>query len=393
MNSTFQLRSVTLDEITKLLKEINVNKAHGLDEILCRLIKEAAPENAQSLCDLFNKSIDMGIFPKEWKKAKVTSVHKGKEKFEQSNYRPILVIPIISKMFEKLVFNQLYSYLSIIKIAHNHQSGFRPFHSTVMALLDATNEWYTNIDNGFLNTVVFLDLTKAFDTVDHKILFSKLELYGIKGDSLKWFESYLSFREQNCRMNGYTSKSREITCGVPQSSILGPLLFQIYINDLPSCLKHANPRMYADDTNPTITGESVSDIEEKLKHDLKNLKLWLLANRLSLNIAKTEYMLAGSRYRVENTIFAPNLRICSSSVKRVHTSKSHGIWIDENLTWSSQIDAIAKKISSAIGDLREIRSFVPQKTLITVYKALIFPLFDYCDQIWGNTSKGNLDRL
>ena len=171
-----------------------------------------------------------------------------------------------------------------------------------------------------------------------------------------------------------------------------PLLFLIYINNLPSCLKHANPRMYADDTNLTISDESVSDIEEKLNYDLENLKLWLIANKLSLNIAKTEYILVGSRYRAENTIFCCKpTHWYSSSVKGVHTSKSLGIWIDENLTLSSQIDAIAKKISSAIGGLRQIKSFVPQKAQITIYNALILPLFDYCDQIWENTSKGNLD--
>ena len=206
----------------KLLKALPIRKATGLDQIPCRLIKEAAPVIAESLRCIFNKSIETGIFPTEWKKAKMTPIYKANDKDLPDNYRPISVIPDIAKVFERIVFNQLYDYLSTNNLLSKYQSDFRPFHSTLYALLEATTEWFQKLDQGWVNSIVFLDLAKAFDTVDHGILISKLSNYGIKATSLEWFKSYLDDREQQCCVNGHLSSPRKTTCGVPQRSILGP---------------------------------------------------------------------------------------------------------------------------------------------------------------------------
>ena len=193
-----------------------------------------------------------------------------------------------------MIYNQLRDYLEDNSILCDAQSGFRSLHSTATALLHASNDWLDNIDKGLLNAVVFLDLAKAFDTVDHSILLRKLEIYGINGVPLDWFKSYLNHRSQYCYINGQYSTESQTLCGVPQGSTLGPLLFLLYINDLPRSVTYSCPRMYADDTTLSASGASTKDIENKLNSDLANVKLWLEANKLSLNVFKTEFMLLGS---------------------------------------------------------------------------------------------------
>ena len=178
-------------------------------------------------------------------------IFKEDRKTDSNNYRPISVLPVVSTLIERVVFNQLYEYLNNNKLLTESQSGFRPMFSTETALLEATNEWLWNIDNNLLNGVIFLDLKKALDTMDHAILLGKLKLYGVSSQSLNWFRSYLSDRKQLTFIDGVQSDFCNITCGIPQGSILGPLLFTIYIHDLPSCYLFSKPRMYAGDTTLT----------------------------------------------------------------------------------------------------------------------------------------------
>ena len=279
-NTTFRLKKITAKDILEIFKSLSTRKAIGLDNISVRLLKTAGPTIAGSLCSIFNKSIETGVVPAEWKNAKVFPLYKKDEKSDPNNYRQISVLPAVAKVFERIIYNQLYGYVSSNHLLTKHQSGFRSLHSTVTALLDATNEWYLNIDQGNTNAVVFLDLAKAFDTVSHEILLRKLELYGISGLTLNWFRSCLSERKQVCVVAESTSQARNIACGVPQGSILGPLLFLIYINDLPACLKFATARMYmyVDDTSITISSKSTTRLHQELNHDLNNIRDWLLAN-------------------------------------------------------------------------------------------------------------------
>ena len=201
------------------------------------------------------------------------------------SYRPISILPVISKIMERILYNQLYNYLTECDLLSSAQFGFKKSHSTATALLDCTNEWYMNIDKKMFNLVVFVDLKKAFDTVNHGILLKKLKSYGIKGQALDILKSYLSKRRQKCQVGRFVSSERFIECGVPQGSILGPLLFLLYINDLPECLKNTRPRLFAD-TNLTASGHSIADIQIAATSDLENLRHWLIANKLSLNVAK-----------------------------------------------------------------------------------------------------------
>ena len=292
VSHTFTLKATTNDTVLKLINSLPLNKASGLDGISCRLLKEAAPFVVPSLTHIINLSITTGIFPDEWKLARVSPIYKEGAKSDPNNYRPISVLPVISKLIEKIVCDQFYEYLIMYDLLADTQSGFRPGHSTQTALLlEATNEWYQNIDSGLINGVLFLDLKKAFDTVDHRILLQKLQLYGVDFHTLEWFRSYLTNRKQKTFVNGHLSDYCPITCGVPQGSILGPLLFLVYINDLPACPLYSVPRMYADDTSLTLSSNNPADLQYKLNSDLAEIKTWLQANKLSLNEKKTNILL------------------------------------------------------------------------------------------------------
>jgi hypothetical protein len=206
-------------------------------------------------------SINTGIFPDDWKIARATPIYISDDKAECGNYRPISVISNVAKIFEKLIYNQLPAFLNENEVLAENQSGFRSNHSTDTKLLHSTNNWLANMDNGLINGIAFLDLKNAFDTaVNHSILLSKLERCGVRDTVLQWFQSYLYERKQICKINNTVSGETEIRCGVPQSSNLGPLLFLIYINNLPNCLQTTTASMFADDTNLSCTGQTSADI-------------------------------------------------------------------------------------------------------------------------------------
>ena len=196
------------------------------------------------------------------------------------------MVPVVAKVFERIIYDQLYNHLTIHELISRHQSGFRPLHSTITTVLEATDSWAYNNDQGNVNAVVFLDLKKAFDTIDHDILLSKLMKYGVHGTSYDWFRSYLDCRKQRCFINGSLSGDHFLTCGIPQGTILGPLLFIIYINDLPNCLSNAEPRMYADDTHISFASNNIDNINTVINVDLARVEKWLTANSLLLTHLK-----------------------------------------------------------------------------------------------------------
>ena len=342
---------------------------------------------------MFNLSVKSGVFPNDWKLAKVSPIHKTGERNDANNYRPISVLPTIARIFEKLIYEQLYDYLCKNDILDSRQSGFRSLHSTVTALLDLTNQWCFNIDRGMISGVVFLDLKKAFDTVDHSLLLTKLEHVGVRGHSLEWFNSYLTNRYQFVYINGILSEQDMIKCGVPQGSILGPLLFLIYINDLSNITDFATTRMYADDTNMTFTACSVEGLRHEMNADIEKLIQWLCANKLTLNILKTEYMLIGSRQRIATVTESLDLSINGISLKKVNCSKCLGVELDEFLSWDSHITSVCKKVSSGIGVIKKIKPFIPSRSLINIYQSIVEPYFDYCSIVWNGISEGLAEKL
>ena len=238
-----------------------------------------------------------------------------------------------------------------------------------------------------------LKIQETNSIINHGILLSKLSMYGIQGKAHDWFTSYLSNRMQICSINGRVSDMCSLECGVPQGTILGPLLFLLYINDLPNCLSFAKPRMFADDTHVTYASNDPYSIQHHLDLDLNNVCMWLIANRLTLNMTKTEYMLIGSSQRLRNLALIPTSKINNISIKRVSSTKSLGVQIDDKLTWNDHIDQVVKKVSSGIGALKRVRPFVPFQILHRMYKTLVQPHFDYCSAVWANCGKTLVEKL
>jgi hypothetical protein len=218
------------------LHGLSSNKATGIDIISCKIIRIAAPAISDSLTYIFNQAITLSSFPNEWKMTRVIPLYKNGQRNIPGNYRPISVLPAISKIMERIMYDQLYNYSTRFELLRDSQFGFRKSHSTATALLDCTNDWYMNLDRKMFNLVALIDLKKAFDSVDHQILLRKLELYGIKGEALTLLKSYLSNRNQKFQIKNSFPSERLIKCGVPKGSILGQLFFLLYINDLPQCL-------------------------------------------------------------------------------------------------------------------------------------------------------------
>ena len=311
--AVFNFKTIELKGIRDAFASIKTAKSFGIDNISSYFMKLALPFIENSLAVLFNTSIETSQFPDSWKVAGVTPIFKDGDKTEKSNYRPISVLPVISRLFEKLVFEQLYNFMEENGHFTSDQSGFLRQRSTLTCLLKMSDDWYNGLDLGKLVGLVFIDLKKAFDTVDHNILCKKLELYGIQHRELSWFQSYLSNRKQFCRVNGVDSNIEDIEVGVPQGSCLGPLLFLIYINDLPRAVQASTVSMYADDTSLCHQSGDLTQLEEAINSDLKQLTTWLQGNKLSLNVAKTHSMLISTKQKhnilkSQNEVLELNIR-------------------------------------------------------------------------------------
>ena len=323
--------------------KLSDKKATGLDSISTQLIKISAPHIANSITNIFNCAISTGIFPDDRKLARVIPVFKNGSPSDVNNYKPISIIPVIAKVFEKIIYDQLYNYLSVNNLLSNCQSGFRALHSTVTSLLNITDNWRFNIDKGQINGVVFVDLKKAFDTVDHSVLISKFERYGLNELALRLFSSYQENRSQCCFVNGHLSHTLPINCGVPQGSILGPLLFLLFINDLRNCFSSGLASMYADDKTVSFNADNTTTLEFLIKKDLESLDKWLKANKLSLSVKVTEFMLVTTRQKRQFIDEALSICIKNKPIKQVRSSKTLGLYIEETLSWSKHVEHILKK--------------------------------------------------
>ena len=244
--------------------------------------------------------------------------------------------------------------------------------------------------------LVFIDLKKAFDTVDHEILCQKLAHYGIHHRELSWFKSYLSGRKQFCRINGVDSEIGDLETGVPQGSCLGPLLFLIYINDLPQAIQDSVVSMYADDTSLCYQSSDMTQLSAAINNDLKILDTWLQGNKLTLNVAKTHSMLLCTKQKrkiLKSQDESMVLKIRDNELEDVQNTKYLGVQIDSSLDWKEQIKAVSTKVSRAVGFLKHAKSFLPKETLKTLYAGIVEPHFRYCCSVWGCCGSMELDQL
>ena len=392
LNSTFNFTSICQTETLKLIKGLKNKKSTGLDGIPVSILKLSAAEISPSLTYLINKSLKDGEFPRSWKAAKVVPIHKSGDKSSPGNFRPISLLPCVSKILERVVQHQLLNYLNDNDILCRQQSGFRPLHSTTSTLITVTDDWLKAMDNSKYTGAVFIDLRKAFDTVDHSILIKKMHNIGINNTACEWFRSYLTGRTCQTLINESLSSTRVLSCGVPQGSILGPLLFILYVNDLSKVIKSSNLKLYADDTVLYYSDTTVHEIESTLNSDLHILNNWMNGNKLSINYDKTVCMLIGSRHMLskENCL---NVNLGTTKIKQVNNVKYLGVICDDQIKWNTHIDKMVKKIGQMVGFLGRLRIFLNESILKLIYKSIILPHFDYGDFIYGSASKYLTERL
>ena len=385
IDSVFHFELLTDDDVTKLINSLRSKSSYGYDGISTKFLKEIAPPLISPLRLVINQSLITGIFPKKLKIAKVCPFFKKGDDKLLDNYRPISLLTAISKLFEKAAFNQFYSYLCQKKLLHKNQYGFQKLHSTEHAALELIDHAINEIEKKSCAATIFLDLSKAFDTIDHDILLKKLQYYGLSNTELKWFHSYLTGRQQYVEIGDTKSDLLNVTTGVPQGSILGPLLFIIYINDLPKCSKVFRFILYADDTSLFSTlsisdpGSNASNI---LNRELNNVYEWLSINKLSLNVSKTKYILFHAKNK-RLTDIIPQLFINGIPIERVTSFDFLGLVIHENLIWKNHADKVANKISKYMGILCRLKRYLPVNILKIIYCSMIQSHLNYCILAWG----------
>ena len=389
-SNSFFVNPTNPQEIHSLICSLDSSKASGPSGIPLSLIKIAASHICSPLSYIFNESLSSGTFPDALKLSKIIPLYKGGASYDLSNYRPISLLSPFSKILEKLMYKRLLTFLDLNDTLFKYQFGFRKKHSTSLALIEIIDHMLNALDKGLYVCGVFVDLSKAFDTVDHSILLSKLSTYGVRGVAWSWFKSYLISRPQYVDLKGVTSSVTHSKCGVPQGSILGPLLFLIYMNDIANCSEVLSFRLFADDTNIFMDGKNSTDIEQIINPELDKLANWLNANKLSLNLTKSKYMIISSSRKEK---LECNLLLNNNPLDETNCIKYLGVYIDQNLTWSNQISIVSKKIAKNIGMISKLRHYVDLDTLRKVYFALVYPYLQYGAITWANTYKSRLTQL
>ena len=309
-----------------------------------------------------------------------------------NNYRPISILNTINKIFEKILHTRLSTYIENSDLLYKYQFGFRKNHSTELALIEMVDQIKMSLDVGNITCGIFVDLSKAFDTVNHEILIGKLEHYGITGIALELFKSYLDNRKQYVSLNSLKSNTKPINCGVPQGSVLGPLLFILFINDLPSCSPTGNFRIFADDTNVFIHGDNIEELITACRDIMIALSSWFLINKLTLNADKSSFTIFKSPKKVINNI-PDSIGFLNHKIDRVSSIKFLGIILDENLSFDLHINDVCSKLKRLFHVFYSIRGFLSKDNIKTIYYALIYSRIKYGIVVYGQAKATKLSKI
>jgi len=376
-------------EVEQIISSL-ANKSSPLNCVPTFIFKWLKQEISPVISELFNLSVHSGVFPKSLKIARVIPIYKSGDKSNVTNYRPISILSVLSKIFERLAYTRLVSYLQKFGILKNNQFGFRKLRSTSDAILEFLNDAYVSLENRSQFVAVCIDLSKAFDTVNHDVLLRKLSHIGVRASSYDWFASYLSDRSQYVSIRGTHSDIRFLDAGVPQGSVLGPLLFLIYINEMSNICHTVKFIHYADDTTIYFSHTSIEVVIAELTLGLGRLEDWLLSNYLVLNANKTNCLLISNNV-LRATV--PPLMIRNTRIQLVESLKFLGVIVDEKLNFKEQTSLICRRVSRSVGMIRKVSEFVSGEVLVTLYYSLIQSHLAYGILAWGNSSVGNVEKV
>ena len=382
---------ISEEAVMEVLNNLKQKLSCGHDGISSRLLKASKTVVCKPLTLIINQTLTSGIFPDTLKIVKIIPLFKKGDKTLLENYRPISILPAISKIFERIMFNQIHNHFSMHNLFYSGQYGFRANHSTQFAALELIDRITQDLDQGNMPITIFMDLSKAFDTLNHDILIYKLKSYGLSEAALKLMQSYLTNRKQYVEINNTQSTKKDITVGVPQGSILGPLLFIIYINDIIHSSTVFRFIIFADDTTLYTTLNTQEDINDILNDELLKINNWLKVNKLSLNVAKTKAMLF---HMPQKRILNLRLKIAGSNIEFIDNFNFLGITINKHLNWTKHMDILSAKIAKTVGILNTLKHVLPINILKMIYNSLILCHLNqnYGILLWGAQHNAN-DKL
>ena len=372
-------------EVAKLIHKLPNKNSHGYDNISNIMLKWIADEFLTPLCIIINQSLETGQFPSVMKLADVVPLFKSKDRSLETNYRLISLLSTMSKILEKVVYNRVYNFLDQTGQISNKQYGFRAKHSCKHAVGQLIGTVLKNLENKKITVSVLLDLSKAFDTIKHKIMLKKLDLYGIRGIPLQWFQSYLSERKMRvkcrttCSNDDTYSDQYPIEYGTPQGSCLGPLIFLIFVNDMSLHVSDGDIIQFADDTTLIFGHRNKNYLKFCIEHELATLQDWFYANKLTLNVEKSVYLL----FERNNSKCDLNISVCGKALPRCTCAKFLGTWIDDALNWNAQVKKLKAKLKSGLGMMRRANKYLSPKAKRTLYYGQVHSNLSYGISVWG----------
>ena len=375
----------------KLISNLKPKVATGDDEISAKILKACNDTIAPILTQIINLGYKTSIFPDRLKSAIIKPIFKTDDPNLITNYRPISILTILSKIFERAAVDQMISFLEKYELINKNQHAYRKFHNTITCLFEVLQKIYTALDNKKIIAIASLDLSKAFDSISHKLLLKKLPGLGFGNHTVDWIDSYLSNRVQKTKFENFISNSAKVESGIPQGSILGPLLFLCYTNDLPKSFENiCDVFSYADDTQLLVSADNLDELKTKIGTAMSTAQSWYDKNLMKNNIGKTE-VIVFSRNKKEKLEL--KIRGVKKKIKSKPCIKILGIHIDNKLTFNKQIKKTKKKAMNAARKVHRINKFLPLKERLLLYHALISPLFDYGDVIFGGCNEKESNSL